>query len=466
VALALAAVMVVGAVNAAEIDGLRRLWHDLLAQEPHVLSPRRTRTAEQAVEAVEAALRRDPKADVARGIGAAVAAVAAADSGVREARTALAPALAARTRARDLEAAKRAPREWRDAEAVLVRAAEKLEAGRRDEAVRQADAAREQYDRLRMTALRGDVLAEAQAGMRRLEGQEGRRWVPRSSVRALDAVAAAEKLLRERGEADDAVRAAAARAVSEIAHAQYLLDRVRAACSGDPARLESNILEWEGSLQRTLEIAGIVPDFTRGMGPGLDAIELYTTKLVRERDAERAWSGSRSQAADSLRQALSALGDTLRARDAERAGLRRVQARQMRLERVQAAFDRAEGRVFLDGLDVVLRLSGLRFAPAAAALPPDAAPLLDKVAAVVAEYPGARIVVEGHTDGQGRPETNQTLSQQRADAVRAALVERGVVTAARATAVGRGSTRPIASETDESGREANRRIEIVIAPVD
>ncbi len=71
------------------------------------------------------------------------------------------------------------------------------------------------------------------------------------------------------------------------------------------------------------------------------------------------------------------------------------------------------------------------------------------------------ISVLGHTDAEGDGETNRRLSQERADAVRAYLVERGVAPD-RIKAVGRGETEPIVANASPEGRAGNRRIEIVV----
>ncbi|MEM8850891.1 MAG: OmpA family protein [Pseudomonadota bacterium] len=69
--------------------------------------------------------------------------------------------------------------------------------------------------------------------------------------------------------------------------------------------------------------------------------------------------------------------------------------------------------------------------------------------------------IGGHTDSQGREVMNETLSQQRAEAVRAALIERGVPPS-QLVAVGYGETQPIADNDTEEGREANRRITFTV----
>lgn len=69
------------------------------------------------------------------------------------------------------------------------------------------------------------------------------------------------------------------------------------------------------------------------------------------------------------------------------------------------------------------------------------------------------VEVGGHTDNLGNPATSLPLSQQRADAVKAALVKLGV-SAGRITSRGYGETRPMAPNTTSAGRIANRRVEI------
>jgi len=88
--------------------------------------------------------------------------------------------------------------------------------------------------------------------------------------------------------------------------------------------------------------------------------------------------------------------------------------------------------------------------------------LLDNVAKVIiahSEIP--KIVVEGHTDNVGDDAANLTLSQARADAVVAYLVQKGVA-ADRLQAIGYGETRPIADNKRSKGREKNRRVELKV----
>jgi len=91
---------------------------------------------------------------------------------------------------------------------------------------------------------------------------------------------------------------------------------------------------------------------------------------------------------------------------------------------------------------------------------PDSAQTLDTAAAALKAAAELRVEVGGHTDNVGTPEANLRLSQERAQAVMAALVTRGI-TAARLTAKGYGQTAPVADNRTEEGRGKNRRVELV-----
>ena len=86
---------------------------------------------------------------------------------------------------------------------------------------------------------------------------------------------------------------------------------------------------------------------------------------------------------------------------------------------------------------------------------------LNKLVVLLEDRPQARLVVDGHTDATGPAAFNQTLSEKRAQSVKAHLVSRGMQ-ANRIRTNGYGQTRPIASNDTPEGRLKNRRVEITI----
>jgi outer membrane protein OmpA-like peptidoglycan-associated protein len=109
----------------------------------------------------------------------------------------------------------------------------------------------------------------------------------------------------------------------------------------------------------------------------------------------------------------------------------------------------------------VVTLGSVLFATGRAELLPGALASVDRLARYLAENTGKTALIEGHTDSTGSDTTNLRLSQDRADAVRIALVSRGI-DPQRITATGPGSSQPIAPNNTAEGRQQNRRVEIVI----
>ncbi len=110
---------------------------------------------------------------------------------------------------------------------------------------------------------------------------------------------------------------------------------------------------------------------------------------------------------------------------------------------------------------VVVTLGDVLFESGRTDLVPEAFSSIEEVVDLLQGEPEKDIRIEGHTDSTGSTETNLRLSQQRADAVMAALANLGV-DPARITAVGMGEDFPIASNDTEEGRSRNRRVDVIL----
>jgi outer membrane protein OmpA-like peptidoglycan-associated protein len=103
----------------------------------------------------------------------------------------------------------------------------------------------------------------------------------------------------------------------------------------------------------------------------------------------------------------------------------------------------------------------VQFPVSKATLPKGDLPSLDRVARLLTDFPKLSARIEGHTDASGREETNLALSQARADAIKEALVTRGIP-AERLNASGIGEAKPIGDNATKAGSRLNRRVEIYI----
>jgi outer membrane protein OmpA-like peptidoglycan-associated protein len=180
--------------------------------------------------------------------------------------------------------------------------------------------------------------------------------------------------------------------------------------------------------------------------------------LAEQRDAMRLQS--RTQEADTANRATAvAVADATvqkhdadLARDATADAQRATHDLQMQLDELQAKkTDRG----------LVVTLGDVLFSSGTANLNAGASTNLNKLAAFLNKYPERNSLIEGYTDSVGTDEFNQGLSERRADAVKTYLVRQGIAST-RLTASGKGEASPVGDNTSATGRQQNRRVEVII----
>ena len=114
---------------------------------------------------------------------------------------------------------------------------------------------------------------------------------------------------------------------------------------------------------------------------------------------------------------------------------------------------------------LVLTLGDVLFAFDKADLKSGGIQAVEKLSMFLQEYPERNVMIEGFTDNVGSETYNQQLSERRASAVKQALVNRGIRTT-RIRIRGYGERYPVASNSNEAGRQQNRRVEVVISDKD
>ncbi|MBU0486029.1 MAG: OmpA family protein [Proteobacteria bacterium] len=128
-------------------------------------------------------------------------------------------------------------------------------------------------------------------------------------------------------------------------------------------------------------------------------------------------------------------------------------------------FSQDEAECYKQGQQMVIRLRSMNFPVGQSVIMPANYTLLSKMQRAVRIFGEPTMVIEGHTDSTGSPEANNLLSQQRAEAVRQYLLANGVVRSDQVVAAGFGAKRPLSPNTTAEGRAVNRRIDVVITPV-
>jgi outer membrane protein OmpA-like peptidoglycan-associated protein len=134
-------------------------------------------------------------------------------------------------------------------------------------------------------------------------------------------------------------------------------------------------------------------------------------------------------------------------------------AAQQESARLQAEVDQLKATPTPRGL--VLTLGDVLFDSGRAELNPGASRKLDQLAQFLNEHKDRRVQIDGFTDSVGPDAYNEDLSRRRADAVKSALLSRGI-DSTRIGTVGYGKAYPVANNNDSGGRQLNRRVEVVI----
>jgi len=164
---------------------------------------------------------------------------------------------------------------------------------------------------------------------------------------------------------------------------------------------------------------------------------------------------SQAEAEKARQTAQSAQAELARTR--EELAHREAEARQLRMQQELAAIAATK----TEARGIVVTLPSVSFDPGKTTLKPSAKKTLQKIANQLKASQNVRVSVEGHTDNVGKAEKNMQISEKRAAAVRDYLISLGLP-ADRIVASGKGEADPVASNKTVSGRQQNRRVELVI----
>lgn len=191
---------------------------------------------------------------------------------------------------------------------------------------------------------------------------------------------------------------------------------------------------------------------------------------AREREAERAQELA-TQRGQALEQQSEQLEDRAEQLEQQEEQIQAAQQRAQQLEQERAQLAQQAEELEQELVDIqaeetdrglVLTLDEVLFDFDGAQLKPGAESTLQRVAQFLNEHPDRNLLIEGHTDAVGDEGYNMQLSEERAAAVREALVQYDI-TPDRVQTRGLGESFPVASNDTDAGRQLNRRVEIVMS---
>ncbi|TVZ38234.1 outer membrane protein OmpA-like peptidoglycan-associated protein [Alteromonadaceae bacterium 2753L.S.0a.02] len=364
-------------------------------------------------------------------------------------------AIQARTDAKGVDAEKLATDTWEKAEKQFLLATKTLETGSMSRAKTKAAEAEASFRDAELIAIKGNYLNQTRAKIEEANSLKVKKYAPKTLEEATNLLMAAEKELSENRYDSDKPRALVKEAFYQAKHSIYLAKQLEALKRKEltPEELILKLEQPVASIAAELDLAA---EFDQGFD---DPVLLITTEIQRliQESHELAELKSKYQALD---QEFAAL-ETKHGIQSER--LKQEEDARERLRRVADFFRRDEAMVLTQGSNVLIRMVGLNFEPGSAQINASNYGLLQKVEQAVRVYKGYTVVVEGHTDSFGSTQSNQVLSEDRANAVRQyLLVNMNDLSAGAVEAYGYGESRPIANNETREGRKRNRRIDLLL----
>lgn len=318
-----------------------------------------------------------------------------------------------------------------------------------------------------LEAIQAAILGETRELLRRAasSGVPGR--APESYREAVDALKAAEDFIAAQRYEKEKAQDLATKSAYLGRHAIHLSEWIANLKKGD-ANWEKLIRQFERELTDIGGALHLDLEFDQDIELPVQAILAAIRSLQEDRQHLQEELAQRDTQIGELEAEVGKLktetGKYVAELEAKRAELDKRKALEEKINRLGQLFKPEEGTVRQAGDQIILRLSGLRFASGSSALRPENFPLLTKAQQAIREFPDRHIEVQGHTDSQGDDQANQELSQKRAEAVRNYLRQNLNLAEDDISAVGLGESQPIASNDTAAGRAANRRIEIVLTP--
>jgi OOP family OmpA-OmpF porin len=344
---------------------------------------------------------------------------------------------------------------YMNAEEKFSRAVREIENGDIEDARETGSEAEVLYRQAELKAIKDKILVDARKYVDHARNIEAEEFAPQTFQKAVSLLQQVESLLISNRYAGEEAGEKSQECVYEAKHAIYLTEKIRTLRENEQ-NWEKIILDFENILRGLADKAGESTQFHEGFKQAVDLISLKLETLQTENEQLLAENTM-------LQQEYSEAKEKATLSTAE---LEKKKKLEEKINKIKNIFTPSEAKVTFDSEKLVVSLHGLNFPSGRSIIQPEYFSLLTKVQNVIKEFPEKHILLEGHTDSQGNPNTNKQLSEERAQAVVEYIIANMDLSREQISAVGWGDTKPVASNKTEEGRRLNRRIDVVINVVD
>lgn len=360
---------------------------------------------------------------------------------------------------------------WKDADNIFRKAIIRYEKGDLDKAREEAKEAEALFRKAELETIKTSYLDAVRKEIALMEDLGKKNNAQKIFERAKTLAKKASSELERQRYSNDNARTLVAEAGYEMNHASYVNNYVRKLQDADYT-FEDVIIEGEKSLTRICDELAIIPKFDKGYGEVdkeiIDAIKKIKSKSSKQESQIESLNAKVSELEEKISKMMTDEEELKRQRQMAEQELVRQKQKQLQREKkiqsIRSAFTHNEGKVLMDGNNIIIRLYGLNFPSGKSVIEPKYFGLLSKVKKSFSLFKDCAVVIEGHTDSLGSDAVNQTLSEERAEAVKEYILANSSIPKSRVTAIGYGETKPVASNETPDGQAKNRRIDVVIIP--
>lgn len=360
---------------------------------------------------------------------------------------------------------------WKDADNMFRKAIIQYEKGDLDDAREDAKEAEDLFRKAELETIKTSYLDAVRKEIEKMEDLGKKNNAPKIFDKAKKLVKKAVDELERQRYSNDNARSLVAQAGYEMKHAVYVNNYVRKLKDADYT-FEDVILEGEKSFTRICAELGIDPKFDKGYGDVdknvIESISKLKSKNSKQENHITTLEAKIKELEIQITKMMNDEEELKRQRQLAEQALKRQKQIQIQHEKkiqsIRSAFSHNEGKVLMDGNNVVIRLYGLNFPSGKSVIEPKYFGLLSKVRKSFSLFKNCAVVIEGHTDSVGSDAVNQKLSEARAEAVMEYILANSSIPKSRINAIGYGETKPVASNETTAGQAKNRRIDVVIIP--
>jgi outer membrane protein OmpA-like peptidoglycan-associated protein len=384
---------------------------------------------------------------------------------------------------------------WWDAQDEFKDATHEYEKGNSDKAKEKGKEAYDLYRKAELAAIKSNLFNNARELIAKADDMKADKVAPKTMAKAKKSLQDGQTALETERYDTDKPRMLAKNAEYEAKHAIYLVNYIKKIDDQDK-EIEDLILRGESYLTQIGDVTGITVKFDEGSSVAAEKISANVIILkdsifklshnlnicettnanhikqiaasaqqieVMSKEQQKLIAASAQQIKEMDSEQQEQIADALIKQQLLEDQIAFEEKVVQKFDEVFNMFDMTEANVFRQGNDIILRMTGFNFDIGSAEVKPENYPLLAKVQKAINIFSESRIVIKGHTDSQGGDSMNLTLSQKRADAVKAYLMANMPdYDQSNIASVGYGESKPIENNETKYGRSKNRRIDVVI----